>query len=334
MLPAILLSFACSAWAHQQPTPPDSTAIGGTVIDADGNAIVGAEVKLHLHDTNVDAITRTDNDGQFHFSGIPPQRVDVSIKADGFGISNTSVVLQLHQSLEMEPIKLNAATNVNLEVGALTQEEVAEQQMHLEEHQRLAGILPNFYVSYTWTAAPLNTRQKFALAARNTIDPVSFLTTAGAAGVEQAQDHFKLYGEGAIGYAKRFGANYADFAIGNFIGGAIFPSLLHQDPRYFYKGTGSLWARAGYALSTAVMCRGDNGKWQPNYSGVLGDMAAGAASNLYYPSNDRTGLSLTVENGLLSAAFDGVGDLLQEFIFHHFTTGIAKPKPSPTPSNP
>ena len=317
---------------NSQSTPPDAATISGTVTDADGSVIVGAEVKLHLHDSNTDSITATDGAGHFQLSGIAAQRIDLSIKAPGFGVSASSVVLQPNQTLELEPIKLGAATNQNVEVGALTQQQLAEQQIHVEEHQRLAGIVPNFFVSYTWQAVPLTARQKFELSWRTAIDPVSFLIVGGTAGVEQAQDHFKLYGEGVTGYAKRFGANYADLAIGTFVGGAILPSLLHQDPRYVYKGTGSFWSRAGYALSTAVICRGDNGKWQPNYSGILGDLAAGAASNLYYPANDRTGFALTMENGLLSAAFDGLGNLLQEFVFHHFTSG--KPKPAFPSSNP
>jgi len=332
LLLAILLCVAGSARAYQQSSPQNAATLSGTLTDADGRAIVGAQVTLHLHDSNTDSVTASDADGHFQFTGIAPQHVDLSTKANGFGPATTSAVLQPGQTLELDPIKLSAATDVNVEVGALTQQEIAEQQIHIEEHQRLAGIMPNFFVSYTWQAAPLTTKQKFELSLKTTIDPVSFLVTGGTAGIEQAQNHFAEYQQGALGYAKRFGANYADLAIGTFFGGAVFPSIFHQDPRYFYKGTGSFWARAGYALSTAVICRGDNGHWQANYSGILGDMAAGAASNLYYPANDRTGVSLTIENGLVSAAFDGVGNLLQEFVFHHFTTG--KPKPASAPSNP
>ena len=325
----MLLCFAGPARAFQQGA---TATISGTLTDADGRAVVGAQVKLHLRDSNTDSVTATDADGHFQFTAIVPQRVELSAKAEGFGTATSSAVLQPGQTLELEPIKLGAAANVNVEVGALSQQEVAEQQIHVEEHQRLAGVMPNFFVSYNWNAAPLTSKQKYELSLRNTIDPVSILIVGGTAGVEQAQGHFEEYHQGAIGYAKRFGANYADLAIGTFLGGAVFPSLFHQDPRYFYKGAGSFWARAGYALSTAVICRGDNGRWQMSYSGILGDMAAGAASNLYYPANDRTGASLTIENGLLSVAFDGVGNLLQEFVFHHFTTG--KPKLAPSPSNP
>jgi len=332
LLPALLFCLAGSACAYQQSGPPETATITGTLIDADGRAVVGAQVKLHLHDSNTDTVTASDSDGYFQFTGIVPQRVDLSAKAEGFGAATTSAVLQPGQTLELPPIKLGASTNVNVEVGALTQQELAEQQIHVEEHQRLAGVMPNFFVSYDWKAAPLTAKQKFELSWKTTIDPVSILIVGGTAGVEQAQNHFEEYGQGAMGYAKRFGANYAGLAIGTFVGGAVFPSLFHQDPRYFYKGTGSIWSRAGYALSTAVICRGDNGRWQPNYSGILGDMVAGAASNLYYPANDRTGAALTIENGLVSAAFDGVGNLIQEFVLHRFTTG--KPKPAPAPSNP
>jgi Carboxypeptidase regulatory-like domain len=334
LLPAILLCLAGSAWGHQESTPRAAAGLSGSVTDSDGGVIVGAQVRMHLHDANTDSITTTDADGHFQFSGVPVQHVDLSVKADGFSTGSASATLQPNQVLELEPIKLGAAASMDIEVGALTQEELAEQQIHVEEHQRLLGILPNFFVSYTWKAAPLTAKQKFELSWKTTLDPVNILIAAGTAGVEQAQDHFEEYKQGVKGYAKRFGANYADVAIGTFIGGAILPSLLHQDPRYFYKGTGSVWSRAGYALSTSVICRGDNGRWQPGYSSILGDFAAGAASNLYYPSNDRTGFALTMQNGLISVAFDAFGNLLQEFVFHHFTLTFPKPKPAPTSSNP
>src|SRR6202044_2472443 len=110
--------------------------------------------------------------------------------------------------------------NMSVDVNPLTQQEIAEQQIHLEEHQRLAGIVPNFFVSYTWKAAPLTTKQKFELSWKTTIDPVNILITGATAGIEQAQNHFELYKQGVEGYSKRFGANYADLAIGTFFGGA------------------------------------------------------------------------------------------------------------------
>ena len=318
----------------QSAPQPDAIRVTGVAVDTDGAGVAGAHVTLRMAGASTDSSATTDSSGRFALRVASPGPFTVTVRADGFGAATTSGKLAGESSWELGPIKLTPATNINVDVNPLSQQEIAEEQIHAEEKQRIAGLVPNFFVTYTWTAAPLTRKQKFELAWKTTIDPVSLLVVGGSAGVEQAENHFEAYRQGAAGYGKRFGAGFGDFAIGTFAGGAVFPSLLHQDPRYFYKGTGSFLLRAGYALSTAFICKGDNGHWQPNYSGVLGDLAGGAASNLYYPANDRTGASLTIENGLLSAAFDGVGNLLQEFVFHRFTPGLAKTKPLPAASNP
>ncbi len=125
----------------------------------------------------------------------------------------------------------------------------------------------------------------------------------------------------AEGYAKRFGAAYADGFIGTMIGGAILPSVLHQDPRYFYKGTGSIRSRTLYAISTVVICKGDNGRWEPNYSNVLGNLASGGISNLYYPASNR-GVQLTVDNWLIGTASGAIGALFQEFVVKKLSRGV------------
>ena len=104
------------------------------------------------------------------------------------------------------------------------------------------------------------------------------------------------------------------------MGGAVLPSLFHQDPRYFYKGTGTKKQRFFYAISRAVVTRGDNGRNQPNFAGVLGDLSAGAISNLYYPASDRQGGSVFIENSILAIAGDAMNDFVQEFFFNHFTS--------------
>ncbi len=151
-----------------------------------------------------------------------------------------------------------------------------------------------------------------------------------SAGVEQAQNHFKGYGQGAEGYGKRFGASYGDTVTSTFIGGAILPSLLKQDPRYFYKGTGSAPSRIRYAIANSVICKGDNGRWQPNYSNILGNLASGGISNLYYPDEDRNGAALTFENAGIGIAANAVANVLQEFVVRKFmrkdsTNDPAKP---------
>jgi hypothetical protein len=147
------------------------------------------------------------------------------------------------------------------------------------------------------------------------------------AGVEQATNGFRGYGQGAQGYGKRFGAAVGDNTTGTLLGGAVFPILLHQDPRFFYKSTGSVVSRVLYAIATAVICKGDNGKWQPNYSSILGDVSAGAISNTYYPSSNRSGALVIIENGLVNAAEDGIGNLLQEFLFKRITPGTKTGNP-------
>ena len=137
---------------------------------------------------------------------------------------------------------------------------------------------------------------------------------AAIAGLQQATDDFAGYGQGMEGYAKRFGAVYADVLSGTFIGSAILPSVLKQDPRYFYKGTGSGGSRFLYSVASAVVCKGDNKRWQPNYSGVLGDFATGAISYIYYPERDRDVVGLVVQNSLIRLGETAFTNVVQEFI--------------------
>jgi len=148
-------------------------------------------------------------------------------------------------------------------------------------------------------------------------------------GIQQAQNTFNGYGQGAQGYGKRFGASYADFVTGTFLGGAIFPSLLKQDPRYFYKGTGSWRSRLAYALANAVICKRDNGRWETNYSNILGSLAAGGISNAYYPDKNR-GVALTFENTVLGIGASAAANVFQEFVVSKLTPNAPKyAKPHP-----
>ena len=219
-------------------------------------------------------------------------------------------------------IALAVATNITEVQVGLTQTEVAEEQIKVEEKQRVLGVIPNFYVSYVPNAAPLTSKQKFKLAWKTVVDPFTFVVVGGAAGVEQAQNHFSGYGQGAQGYGKRFGAGYADTVAGTFIGGAILPSLLKQDPRYFYKGTGSMRSRILYAIANSVICKGDNGRWQTNYSNILGSLAAGGISNLYYPAQDRNGAGLTFENAAIGIGATAIANLFQEFVIRKLTPKV------------
>ena len=142
-----------------------------------------------------------------------------------------------------------------------TQEQIAEEQLKAEKKQRI-GILPNFNASYITNAVPLTRGQKFRLMFSTEKDPATFGFSMLVALIGQAEGSHPAYGGGIGGYGKRFGQNYADTFDGAFWGNAVLPSLWHQDPRYFRMGTGPVWHRIGYALSTNVRAKHDGtGKW-------------------------------------------------------------------------
>jgi hypothetical protein len=193
-----------------------------------------------------------------------------------------------------------------------TVEEIATEQVQVEEKQRVLGIIPNFYVVYEPDPVPLTTKLKFRLAYKISSDPITGLGIAFLSGVQQAADT-PNYGQGAEGYGKRIGANSADGFTDIMIGGAILPSLLHQDPRYFYQGTGTKSSRMRHAVLHPFVCRGDNGKWQPNFSSLGGDLASAGISNLYYPESNR-GTGLVFTNFGISTAERVATSLVQEFV--------------------
>ena len=303
------------------PAAPEGDArITGRVVDPTGTAVAGAAVKLTNADPAASLEAVTDNEGRFAFVRPPAGAVHLAITADGFAAQQFDGNVQTGQILEIPQITLALAT-VTTEVKVVPPQVIAEAQIKEQEKQRALGFIPNYYVSYVPNAVALAPRQKFELAWKTMVDPVTFAITGAVAGIQQAQNDFSGYGQGADGYAKRYGAAYADAAIGTMIGGAILPSLFKQDPRYFYKGTGSRKSRLLYALATSVICKGDNGHWQANYSGILGGMAAGAISDLYYPEKDRDN-GLIVQNALIGIGATAAANVLQEFVVRKLTPNL------------
>lgn len=185
-------------------------------------------------------------------------------------------------------------------------------QLKREEKQRLLGIVPAFNSVEGGVAAPLTPGQKFDLWFHSAIDPFTFGVAGIDAGIEQAENSYPEYHQGFVGFAKRYGASYADSVDGNLWGNAILPVILHQDPRYFRLGHGSAKRRLGYALLSTVRCKSDKGKWQPSYSNVGGNLIGGAISNLYYPASDR-GVGLTLQRGFTVTAEGAIGSIAYEF---------------------
>jgi len=243
-------------------------------------------------------------------------------------VQASSGVLQSGEIHVIPQITLALATAVTEVRVVPARTEVAEDQIKEQEKQRVLGVIPNFYVSYDHHAVPLTSKQKFELAWKTTVDPVSFGVVGATAGFQQAENDFSGYGQGAQGYGKRFGASYANFVTGTFIGGAILPSLLKQDPRYFYKGTGSKRSRILYAIANSVICKGDDGHWEANYSSILGSLAAGGISNLYYPAQNRDGLELTFENALIGIGEAAAVNLLQEFVIRKISRNVPNHEPA------
>jgi hypothetical protein len=296
--------------------------ISGTVLDQSGAVNAGAEVSLTDEGRASKREVKSGSNGQFLFANVAPGSFRLTIISAGFATREFSAALRPGETYLVPPIVLvvaTAVTEVHVKDSPLTPVQMADVQIKEQEKQRVLGLIPNFYVSYGGDALPINTKQKFRLAWKTTTDPFTVVGVAALAGVEQATNAFPGYGQGAQGYFKRLGASYADAVTGTFVGSAILPSLLKQDPRYFYKGTGSTRSRLLYALSSPVICKGDNMRWQPNYSNVAGSFASGGISYLYYPQSDRNGAGLVVQNSLIrlgEMAFEGV---LQEFVIRRLT---------------
>jgi hypothetical protein len=304
---------------------PDSGSLSGTVLDTNQHELEGARVTLVGPSGSSIATVDSSSNGQFRFTGLPPDVYKFTVTAPGMGtFTSTQIPLHARETRTIPPVTLSVATvNTTVTVTAENKEELADQQVHIAVQQRIGGVIPNFYSTYDWHAPPMEAKQKFQLSVRSIIDPVSFLTVAGIAGAEQYKNVYPAYGGGIEGYGKRYGAALANHVSGTLLGRAVYPSIFHQDPRYFYKGRGSVRSRALYALSAAVVARGDDGRWTPNYSRVLGSFTAAAISNLYYPDSDRGG-SLVVTNGLAGIGADAVGNLIREFVLKGITSHVPK----------
>lgn len=303
-----------------QPQQEMYGTVSGRVVDQTGNGVAGAHVKLMRDEESVIQEVECDEDGQFIFVHVSPGPLQLTIAAEGFATQTVSNTLRSGENYVFPEITLSLATQITEIRVTPSGKEIAQEQFKDLEKQRVLGFVPNFYVSYLGEAAPLSSWQKFQLASKATADPVTGIWVGVVAGVDQASDRFSGYGQGARGYAKRYGASYANFASGLFIGGAVLPSLLKQDPRYYYKGTGTRRSRFLYAVSRTFICKGDNQRWQPNYSLVLGYLAAGGISNLYIPDRDRHGASLTFQNAAIGIGGTAVINVLQEFVLHRFTS--------------
>jgi hypothetical protein len=321
VLCGITTVMAQQPFSPQQALNPQPGIIVGTVTDINGDTVPKAAVVLEGTGGSQQTTVSNDN-GFFEFSDLEPATAyTVSVQAEGFTTwSSQSIILRPSQYFILTGIELHleqAFTTVTVASTVASSEEIATEQVRAEEQQRLFGFIPNFYVNYDANAAPLTPKLKFQLASKVVFDPVTIAGVAVFAGIDQA-GRVPNYQEGLKGYGERFGAIYADSFTDIMVGGAILPSVLHQDPRYFYQGTGTTSSRLRHALLSPFICKGDDGRWQPNYSTVGGDLASAALTNAYYPSSNR-GVGLFLSNFLIDTGQRAVANVAQEFILRRVT---------------
>jgi Carboxypeptidase regulatory-like domain len=325
-LAAFIIGIAASTAAPAQQMllaapEPQPGHISGTVTDDNGDIIPGATVVLEVAAREQETAVANDNGG-FAFDNVSAgSPVEVRIHAPGFADWESSpMTLNPGQFALVTDIKLKfLAVETSITVTA-SSEEIATQQVRLEEQQRVLGFIPNFYVVYDRDAAPLTPKLKFELATKVMLDPITFAGTAFLAGANQSAN-YPDYPQGAKGYGQRFGAIYANDLTDIMVGGAILPSVLHQDPRYFYQGTGTTKSRLVHALSSPIIAHGDNGRLQPNYSSLGGYLASGAIANAYYPETNR-GAGLVFNTFAVDLSANVANAVIQEFVLRRFTPSM------------
>jgi hypothetical protein len=315
-----VLTALVAGWAPAQTAA--AVAVDGTVKDGAGLAVAGAIVTLETAAGAKQRTTTTDQAGAFHFGDVAAGSYNVTVAAGGFVVWTANVTAGVLNQAPVAAVLQVAPVTSTIEVTP-PPKELAVEQLKSEEKQRVLGVFPHFLVTYEPNAAPLTAGQKFHLGFKTLVDPVTLLGTGIDAGIQQAQNKYPEFGQGVEGYAKRFGARYTSHISGVMIHHVILQAVFHQDPRYFYKGTGSFRSRVWYSIWTAFVCKGDNGRWQPDYSDVIGGAAASQVSRLYYPYTSRPWLRLfhNVLEGFGGRAED---HLMEQFVVRRFTTHTHK----------
>lgn len=316
-LAAALIVPTCLAGENAKPEPRPGIIIG-TAVDVNGDPVPNATVELKSLDSSHPQTVTTAESGGFEFQDVPPGvPYEVTITAQDFAEwDSATMTLEPGQFKIVTGIQLRVQTQIATLDVHYDSVQVATEQLKAEEHQRVLGFIPNFYVTYEKDPASLTAKMKFQLALRTSIDPITVAGVFGWAGIRQASGNLN-YGQGWGAYGKRVGVTAAGSFSDVMIGDAILPSLLHQDPRYFYQGTGTTGSRIRHAILSPFIARGDNGRWQPNYSSIGGDLAASALSNLYYPQANR-GAGLMFGNFAIGTAERIGASLAQEFIVGRF----------------
>ena len=324
--PLFLYICAATTTVAQQisaPEPRPGTIIG-TVLDPNGATVPQASVVLGGRNPDDVRSSVTQEDGFFRFdsvkAGIP---YHLTVSAKGFANwTSSDITLAPGQFFITTGIELQVA-GVQVTVDVVPTEQLAVQQLKAQEQQRIIGVIPNFYVAYEKNAAPLTPKLKFDLALKFLVDPVTMAGFGLNAAFYQIGG-YPSYDQNLKGFGQRLGATFAGGYTNILVGDAILPSLLHQDPRYFFQGTGTTKSRLLHAISSPFVIRGDDGSRQFNFSDIGGDLASGAIANAYYPDKDR-GAHLLFRSALIGVGGRMANALFQEFFLHKFTSRHHKP---------
>jgi len=316
-LGGVIVAVPVSAQSAEAPNTRTGRILG-TVVDTSDDPIPGATV--FLQGPTGDRLTVvTKDDGAFVFEQASAEiSYQVTVTAEGFADWSSSVTVEPGQDETLTDVKLRILAVQRAVTVSYSSKEIAAQQLKAEEQQRVLGFIPNVYVVYEPHPEPLTTRMKFELAYKDLTHPVFFARAAAWGGVEQAAG-LRNYPPNTRGYGDRLGTGLADGVTEDLIGNAVLPSLLHQDPRYFYQGSGTKKSRALHAILAAFICKGDNGKTQPNYSTWGGSLISSSISLAYYPSSDRDAQHVFRSFGIGMGLHVG-GGLVQEFILSKFTS--------------
>lgn len=315
------MAMQSAAVPNQTGEERGTAQVTGAVLDAQGNPVPEASVTLDAPGKLGDRTATPASDGTFAFTGVPAGKFRLIITAPGHAnFASPEFFVTPGEIFQAPKIAMNIATTSSTTVYA-SPEQVAQAQVQEQEKQRVFGVFQNFYTSYIWKAEPMTAKQKYKLAFRTMGDPTTFVIIAGVAGAEQYNNTYPGYGPGIEGYGKRYGATLADSVTSRIIGSAVLASAFHQDPRYFYQGSGGIPSRTWHALSSTLITRGDNGKSQPNYSRVLGNLAAGAIANAYHPASSR-GAGLTFQTLGVTLATTAIGNLAREFLLRHLEPSV------------
>jgi len=317
---ALALSASIGSLAEASDAqPPKPGTIVGTVLDTNGESVPGATVVLKGLDSNNGRTVVTSQNGFFTFQDVSPGvPYQVSVSAKDFADwTSTNITLDPGQYKILTDVQLRIATERTEVQVHYDPVQVATEQFRAEEHQRVFGIIPNFYVSYEKDPEPLTRKMKFDLALKVSSDPVTAVGVLIVAAAKQAGNSPK-YGQGWGAYSERIGVTTLDGFVDIMIGGAILPSVLHQDPRYFYQGTGSTSSRIRHAMFSPFVTRYDDGHWGANYSSLGGVAATSALANLYYPRANR-GAGLVASQFAIGIAERIGASLAQEFLVARFT---------------